>query len=136
MVMTLSALTDCYCKLRDAVEGLRVTATTQDVCLPVGWVNVNADGTIADSCGSAQVARTAVGTYALVAPAGAVTVQLHVVENLTDRDSIEIHGVDFVGSTVHISEGDNSASANTLRDRPFSAVWYGPATAVVTGVDL
>jgi len=91
----------------------------------IGYVNVNADGTIADICGDITVTRTAVGVYTLTPPVGAETVSLDVIEVLGTRDSIEIHPIDFLGTTVHISEGDNGTAANNLRDRSFSAKWYG-----------
>lgn len=108
-----------------------LTTTTRSFCEPVAWVNVNADGTIAAECGGVTASRTGLGTYTLTPPPEAETVQLTVLEDLATRDSIEIHPVDFLGSTVHIGEGDNGASANTLRDRGFTAVWYGPEITVI-----
>jgi len=122
----------------DGADGVSpiVSVTTDICCITVGWVNVNANGTIAASCGDGiAVTRTAVGTYTLTAPAGAQSVQLHVVEDAVNRDDIVIHGTDFIGSTIHITEQDNGAGAGVLRDRPFTAQWAGTKT-LVTAVEV
>lgn len=106
------------------VKALEAAAGEPAECLPTGWVAVNADGTVAAECGGATAVRTAIGRYDLTAPAGSSIVQLTVVEAEISRDSIEIHPVDFVGSTVHVTEGDNGGSPNAWRDRAFMAVWY------------
>lgn len=94
----------------------------------VGYVNVNADGTIDSVCGDGiTAARTGTGIYALTPPAGAESIQLTVLETAS-RDSIEIHPTDFVGTGVQIHEGDNGTAANNLRDRAFAATWYGKKT--------
>ena len=111
-----------------------VTVTTETVCCVVGWANINQNGQVVAECGGVTASRTATGTYALTPPAGAQTVQLTVLETNT-LDSIEIHPSDFVGSVVTIHEGDNGTAANVLRNRDFTAVWYGECDRV-TNVEV
>lgn len=123
------------CRIKD-LENAKAEVTKTVACLPTGWVNVNADGTIASSCGEGVTAsRTGLGLYILTPPAGAETVQLTVIET-PERDSIEIHPSDFVGSLVSIHEGDNGATAGVYQDRAFTAVWFGPQVSLVTEVVL
>lgn len=117
-------------------DPVNINSTQDTVLAPLGWVNVNANGSVSASAGGASALRIGLGSYALTPPAGAVTVQLTVVEALGTRDSIEIHPVNFLGTVVHISEGDNSATANDLRDRPFMAVWYGESKSFLTSVSV
>ena len=101
-----------------------VISKVEKPCL-LGWANINANGTIADSCGDVTVVRNAVGQYSLTPPVGTLSQSFDVVEALNTRDSIEIHSDSFVGGTVHISEGDNGPTPNTLRDRNWSVLFYG-----------
>lgn len=117
-------------------DGPNIKVSYAEFCMPVGWVNVDADGTIAAQCGDVTVTRTATGTYNVTPPPLAQTIKVDVVESIGTRDSIEIHPTDFVGTTVHISEGDNGTAANILRDRPWTAVWYGPPVTLVTEVTI
>lgn len=111
----------CFAKKSDLTPHTHIS---EQCCAVVGYINVNADGTTASECGGASSSRTSAGVYILTPPPGAVSVQLTVLET-ADRDSIEIHPTDFVGTGVQIHEGDNGTAANTLRDRQFTAVWYG-----------
>ena len=122
----------------DGIDGIspNVSITREEVCVVVGWVNVEADGSINSSCGDGiSVNRTAVGTYTLNGPIDSETVVLDVVEPLATRDSIAIHKTLFTGGTIHISEGDNGTAANNLRDKRWTAVWYGRKT-IVTDVSV
>ena len=116
-----------------------LSITSTNLLSPFGWILVNADGTTASAVGTTTTptaTRTAVGRYTMSPPLGATLVQLAVVEPIATTDSIEIHPTDFIGSSIHISEGDNGTGANVYRDRAFTAVWYGASTNVVTGVTI
>lgn len=112
-----------------------ITVVREERCVVKGWANINPDGTVAAQCGGVTALRTTTGRYTLTPPTGAESVQLLTVEPYNTRDSIEIHPEDFIGTTVHISEGDNGTAANIPRDRAFMAVWFG-REQIVTDVTV
>ncbi len=105
--------------------GIALDVELTQKLVPVGFANVNANGSIAASYGGPVIQRLSVGRYqATTLPAGALTAQVTVVEAYATRDSVTPRLEDFA-STWHITEGDNGGPANTPRDRPHTVVWYG-----------
>lgn len=103
-----------------------LTLTDQQKLVPVGFANVNADGSIASSFGSPVSVLSATGRYQFTTiPTGAITATVSTVESFTTRDSVTARMEDFVGGFIHITEGDNSTTANIPVNRPFTIVWYG-----------
>lgn len=116
--------TDWETQIEDEVAQTISTSTT-NLLRPVGYANVNSNGTLNSSFGTGVTATlTATGRYALTAPANALTCSYQVLET-SARDSIEIHAFDFLGTSIQIHEGDNGAGANIFRNRAFTVVWYG-----------
>lgn len=121
----LQDLRDDLCEKIDNISvGVSLDIAREVCCTVVGWANVNSDGTLSSECGGVTSSRNSRGIYSLVPPVNAETLQLTVLETAA-RDSIEIHPLDFIGTTIQIHEGDNGTPQNSLRDRPFTAVWYG-----------
>lgn len=95
-------------------------------CEIIAYAHVEAAGTVTTSCGTITVERFALGRYAVTAP-GADIIKVDVIEDFAARDSVTARLEGPLGP-IHISEGDNGAAANTLRDRGFVVTAYGPGT--------
>lgn len=107
------------------------TGNTLSFVAPVGVGRVSAFGALLWSANtSVTVQRIGVGRYRLthncnnINAVGMITVE----EGVNTRDSITPR-IDTFNRTansfdIHISEGDNGAAANTLRDRNFNFIIY------------
>lgn len=98
-----------------------------DKCVVVGFVTVSQDGEIAAVHGdNITVTRIGVGHYEITSPPGAQIAHSQVVNPFGSRDDIKsAFSNSFTQGQFWIGEGDNAGNPDTLRDYPFSVVWYG-----------
>lgn len=123
---------DLLCKLLrrlGVIEDLNLQCVP-DQCLILGYIAVNANGTVAAQCGGGSVQRIAVGRYNVTPPAGAEVVFVQGIDPAGQRDDINTSLSNFVGGTLVLGDGDNGAAASVVEDYPFNIVWYGKGNRV------